>query len=156
MHIRLIAVGDRQPAWVTDAFRTYTDRYPPQWKFRLDALRTERRSKGNGPEAVIDAEGARILGKLRVDEQVILLDERGVQWTSDKLATRLSTWQSDGRDLCFVIGGPDGVSKACRQRADTVWSLSSLTLPHGVARVLFAEQLYRAWSLLSGHPYHRV
>ena len=75
--------------------------------------------------------------------------------TSQALASRLSDWQSDGRDLCFVIGGPDGVSQECQQRADIRWSLSQMTLPHGLARVLFAEQLYRAWSLQSGHPYHR-
>jgi len=84
------------------------------------------------------------------------LDEKGRQPNSPDLAERLSAWQADGRDLCFVIGGPDGVSDSCRGRADFVWSLSNLTLPHGLARVLFAEQLYRAWSLLSGHPYHRA
>ena len=102
------------------------------------------------------AEGEQILAKLRSNEQVVLLDEHGRQLTSKSLAENLSTWQNDGRDLCFVIGGPDGVSKPCRQRADMTWSLSQLTLPHGMARVLFSEQLYRAWSLQTGHPYHRA
>ena len=88
--------------------------------------------------------------------QVILLDERGRQLSSKGLAGKLANWQIDGRDLCFVIGGPDGVADACRQRADFTWSLSQLTLPHGLARVLFAEQLYRAHSLHTGHPYHRA
>jgi len=101
------------------------------------------------------AEGEQILAKLDPTEQVVLLDERGRQLTSPKLAARLAEWQADGRDLCFIIGGPDGVSTACRDRADTVWSMSDLTLPHGLARVLFAEQMYRAWSLQVGHPYHR-
>ena len=100
-------------------------------------------------------EGEKILAGLSKDEQVVLLDEQGKQMTSPDLAGRLEAWQSDGRDLCFVIGGPDGVSPACRERAGLVWSLSKLTLPHGLARVLFAEQLYRAWSLQVGHPYHR-
>jgi len=103
----------------------------------------------------IETEGELILGKLTPDERIVLLDERGKQLTSKTLAARLSDWQSDGRDLCFVIGGPDGVSERCRQRADFIWSLSDLTLPHGLARVLLAEQMYRAWSLASGHPYHR-
>lgn len=101
-------------------------------------------------------EGEKILAKLNKGEQVVLLDERGKQLSSELLATKLADWQGDSRDLCFVIGGPDGVSDACRQRADFVWSLSKLTLPHGLARVLFFEQLYRAWSLQAGHPYHRA
>ena len=103
----------------------------------------------------MDAEGEQILSRIKPNEQVVLMDERGKQMTSQSLAGKLSDWQSDGRDLCFVIGGPDGVSDKCRQRADASWSLSKLTLPHGLARVLFAEQLFRAWSLQTGHPYHR-
>jgi len=156
MHIRLLAVGDRQPPWVDEAFTTYTRRLPREWKFRLDGLATVRRSRNDRSKNARDAEGELILGKLASDEQVVLLDERGRQLTSKILATRLSGWQADGRNLCFVIGGPDGVSKAVKQRADFTWSLSELTLPHGLARVLLAEQLYRAWSLHAGHPYHRA
>ena len=155
MHIRLLAVGDRQPAWVDDAFQTYTARLPRDWKFRLDTLATVRRSKNDKSQKAMLAEGEQILGKLQTDEQVVLLDERGKQMTSKGLADRLSDWQSDGRNVCLVIGGPDGVSDAVKQRADFTWSLSQLTLPHGLARVLLAEQLYRAWSLQTGHPYHR-
>lgn len=103
----------------------------------------------------MQAEGERLLARVKSNEQVVLLDEQGEQYTSQGLATRLSDWQADGRDLCFIIGGPDGVSAACRRRADGVWSLSKLTLPHGLARVLFIEQIYRAWSLQQGLPYHR-
>lgn len=103
----------------------------------------------------MQVEGERILAKTDAQERLVLLDEKGKQMTSPDLAVRLADWQSDGRNLCFVIGGPDGVSAACRKRADFIWSLSRLTLPHGLARVLFAEQLYRAWSLQAGHPYHR-
>lgn len=104
----------------------------------------------------MEAEGELILAKLQPAEQVVLLDERGRQFDSKSLSGKLLDWQTDGRDLCFVIGGPDGLSEACKQRADFSWSLSKLTLPHGMARVLFAEQLYRAWSLQTGHPYHRA
>ena len=156
MHIRLLAVGDRQPSWVDDAFRTYTERLPREWKFRLDVIPTVKRQKNDKSRRAMEAEGELILGKLQAAEQVVLLDERGRQLDSKGLAGKLADWQSDGRDLCFVIGGPDGLSEACKQRADFTWSLSELTLPHGLARVLLAEQLYRAWSLQSGHPYHRA
>lgn len=156
MHIRLLAVGDRQPTWVDDAFGRYTERYPREWKFRLDTLPTVRRSKNDKTRQARDAESKQVLARLSKTEQVILLDEQGTQLTSPSLAERLADWQSSRRDLSFIIGGPDGVSGACRQRADFVWSLSRLTLPHGLARILLAEQLYRAWSLQTGHPYHRT
>ncbi|MEL7185229.1 MAG: 23S rRNA (pseudouridine(1915)-N(3))-methyltransferase RlmH [Pseudomonadota bacterium] len=155
MHIRLLCVGDRQPAWVDDAVGKYTARLPRDWHFRLDTLATVRRGKNDKSQKAMLAEGEQILAKLQAGERVVLLDERGKQLTSKGLAERLSEWQADGRDVCLVIGGPDGVSDAVKQRADFTWSLSQLTLPHGMARVLLAEQLYRAWSLQTGHPYHR-
>ena len=156
MHIRLLAVGDRQPSWVDEAFTTYSERLPREWKFRLDVIPTVRRNKNDKSRQAMEAEGELINARLGQSEQVVLLDERGRQLTSKALAGKLSDWQIDGRDLCFVIGGPDGVADSCKQRADFTWSLSQLTLPHGLARVLFAEQLYRAHSLHTGHPYHRV
>jgi len=156
VHIRLLAVGDRQPSWVDDAFGKYTERFPREWKFRLDTIPTVRRNKNDKSRQAMEAEGTLILGKLSATEQVVLLDERGKQLSSKSLAAKLTDWQTDGRDLCFVIGGPDGVSDAIRQRADMMWSLSKLTLPHGMARALLSEQLYRAWSLQTGHPYHRA
>ena len=155
MHIRLLAVGDRQPSWVDEAFAKYTERYPREWKFRLDVIPTVRRNKNDKSHQAMEAEGELIIAKLGSDEQIILLDERGKQLSSKSLASRLSEWQTDGRDLCFIIGGPDGVSEQVRQRANMMWSLSQLTLPHGMARALLSEQLYRAWSLQTGHPYHR-
>ena len=155
MHIRLIAVGDRQPSWVDDAFAAYAKRFPPPWKFRLDTIPTVKRNKPGDAARAIQQETDAILAKLDPGEQAVLLDERGKQLTSKRLADRLEAWQSDGRDLAFIIGGPDGVGDAIRQRADFSWSLSELTLPHGLARILLSEQLYRAWSLASGHPYHR-
>jgi len=156
VHIRLLAVGDRQPSWVDDAFGIYAERFPREWKFRLDTIATVRRNKNDKSRQAMEAEGELITAKLSLDEQVVLLDERGKQLTSKSLASKLSDWQIDGRDLCFIIGGPDGVSDTVRQRADMMWSLSQLTLPHGMARALLSEQLYRAWSLQSGHPYHRA
>lgn len=155
MHIRLLAVGDRQPPWVNEVVNLYSERLPREWKFRLDSIPTVRRGKKDKSRQAADAEGQLILAKLDPAEHVVLLDERGKQLTSRQLSAKLSDWQADGRDLSFIIGGPDGVSGACRERADFIWSLSRLTLPHGMARAVFSEQLYRAWSLQTGHPYHR-
>lgn len=153
MHIRLIAVGDRQPTWVHSAFSEYAGRLPRQWQFQVNTVATSRRDKN--AHAAVDAEGRKVLTQVRPGELVVLLDERGREMSSKDLASRLNDWQAGGRDICFVIGGPDGVSDECRERAEFVWSLSMHTLPHGLARVLFVEQMYRAWSLLNGHPYHR-
>ncbi len=138
-----------------DAVAAYTARFPREWKFRLDAIATVRRLRNDKSQQAMEAEGEQILAKLERGEFVVLLDERGRELDSRGLAARLAGWQNDGRDLCFVIGGPDGVSDKCRQRADFTLSLSQLTLPHGLARVLLAEQLYRAHALQTGHPYHR-
>ncbi len=156
MHIRLIVVGDRQPSWVSDAFDGYAQRLPRQWKFRLDTVATSHRSKSADPLAAVVAEGQKVLGKVKAGEQLVVLDEYGTELSSVELAEELSLWQAAGRDLCFVIGGPDGVSKSCMERADFRWSLSKLTLPHGLARVLCVEQLYRAWTVSTAHPYHRA
>ena len=155
MHIRLIAVGDRQPSWVDEAFDAYAARLPREWKFRLEKVATVRRAKNIDVSAAVEAEGRQVLALTKDAEQIVVLDERGAGLSSVGLSERLSAWQSAGRDLSFVIGGPDGVSRELTARADFRWSLSKLTLPHGLARVLFAEQLYRAWSVLTGHPYHR-
>ena len=154
MHIRLIAVGDRQPSWVDSAFEAYAERLPRQWRFRLEVVPAAGRS-GRAGAAAREVESGKVLEKTRPAEFIILLDERGTEIASRGLAERLQQWQAGGQDLVFVIGGPDGVAGSLLERADFTWSLSKLTLPHGLARVVFAEQLYRAWSLTTGHPYHR-
>lgn len=155
MHIRLLAVGDRQPAWVDTAFNDYAERLPRQWKFHLRTIATSQRNKGLSADDAKTSEGDRILASIKQAEFVVALDERGRQFRSRELAEKLADWQTLGQDLVFVIGGPDGLSGDCLQRANLQWSLSKLTLPHGLARIVFAEQLYRAWSLTTGHPYHR-
>lgn len=156
MHIRILAVGGRQPAWINDAFDDYASRLPRQWRFELKALPIAARGKNRSAGTAIQAEGKSILAELNRGERMIALDERGGQCGSAALADKLGEWQADGRDLCFVIGGPDGLSPECVAAADRRWSLSKLTLPHGLVRVLLVEQLYRAWSLGAGHPYHRA
>ncbi|MCI0516657.1 MAG: 23S rRNA (pseudouridine(1915)-N(3))-methyltransferase RlmH [Woeseiaceae bacterium] len=155
MHIRLIAVGDRQPSWVDAAFEDYVARLPRQWRFALHTVPVAKRGQSDAAAAAIAEEQRKIMAGLKPDEQVVLLDEQGEHTGSREFASRLEAWLADGRDLCFIIGGPDGVGAQLRSRADFCWSLSRLTLPHGLARVLFAEQLYRAWTISKGHPYHR-
>ncbi len=156
MHIRLIAVGDRQPSWVDDAFDSYTQRLPRQWKFRLDSVTAVQRPKNKDPSAAVEIEGQKVLDMLKAAEHVVVLDEGGTEMSSIGLTEKLASWQTSGRDLSFIIGGPDGVSSAITARADYRWALSRLTLPHGLARVLFVEQLYRAWTISTAHPYHRA
>jgi 23S rRNA (pseudouridine1915-N3)-methyltransferase len=155
VHLRVLAVGDRQPSWVDDAVKSYAGRLPPAWRFTVDTLPPAKRSKSDRSMRAREEEGAAILRQVD-DEFVVLLDERGRPLSSLELAERVEHWQHDGRNLCFVIGGPDGVAGTVRDRADFSWSLSRLTLPHGLARILCVEQLYRAWSLTAGHPYHRA
>jgi 23S rRNA (pseudouridine1915-N3)-methyltransferase len=154
VHIRLLAVGDRQPSWVDAGFDSYAQRLPRQWRFRLETIATARRG-GTDSSAAREAESEKILERTRPAEFLVLLDERGRQLSSRDLAGRLEDWQVSGQDLVFAIGGPDGVAESLFSRANFTWSLSTLTLPHGLARVVCAEQLYRAWSLTTGHPYHR-
>jgi len=155
LHIRLIAIGERQPGWVDDAFSEYAQRLPRQWKFRLQAMSGGRRSKHQDSASAIETEGRKILAEIGAADFVVALDEHGEQFTSTALGKKLVDWQNAGRDLTFLIGGPDGLANPCLQRADLCWSLSRLTLPHGLARVLYAEQMYRAWTVSTGHPYHR-
>lgn len=156
MHLRLIAVGERQPDWVEDAFKDYVARLPKTWKFRLDTVSTAKRFKSGSTQQAMEAEGRLILDQIRPTDCVVVLDERGKGLTTVQLEQQLADWLAGGRDLCFVIGGPDGLSSDVKKRADSTWSLSKLTLPHGMVRVLLAEQLFRAWSMSTNHPYHRT
>ncbi|HEX2140430.1 MAG TPA: 23S rRNA (pseudouridine(1915)-N(3))-methyltransferase RlmH [Woeseiaceae bacterium] len=156
MHIRLIAIGDRQPAWVNGAVESYAKRLPVQWRFRLEQVAVAARPNESDAQKAVEVEGLSVLRRVKAAERVVALDERGKQLSSGELSGTLGDWQQDGRDVALVIGGPDGLSQECLGRAEFRWSLSRLTLPHGLARVIVVEQLYRAWSLTEGHPYHRA
>ena len=156
MHLRLIAVGERQPAWVEEAFKDYAARLPKVWKFHLDTISTAKRPKSGATKQAMEAEGKSILDQIRPTDNVIVLDERGKSLSTVQLEQQLAGWLAGGRDLCFVIGGPDGLTRDVKDRADATYSLSKLTLPHGMVRVLLAEQLFRAWSMSANHPYHRT
>jgi 23S rRNA (pseudouridine1915-N3)-methyltransferase len=154
MRLRILAVGARQPAWVDTATQEYLRRIRPPWRLELVALEAATRGTRGAADAV-RREGERVLDALRDRERVVLLDETGKTLATRELATRLEALAAVTPDVALLIGGPDGHAPDVRARAAETWSLSKLTLPHGLARVLLVEQLYRAQSLLLGHPYHR-
>lgn len=155
MHIHLIAVGQKMPAWVRQGYEEYAKRLPPNFSLRLTEIAPGPRGKSRDPQRAMEDEGGRILNALPNQAHCIALDEGGRQWTTLQLAEQMRDWMRDGRDIALLVGGPDGLSQACKQRAEQSWSLSKLTLPHPLVRVFLAEQIYRAWSVTQGHPYHR-
>ena len=155
MRVRVIAVGERMPRWVDEVFADYAKRLPAALKPALTQIPAGHRSAGRGAPEAMRVEGERILAALAPRDFVIALDEHGREFTTREFAAWLKTRMQDGRDLAFLIGGPDGHAPEVLARADLKWSLSQLTLPHALVRVVLGEQLYRAHTVLSGHPYHR-
>lgn len=159
MLIRIIAVGSRLPAWADTATGDFLKRLPSELRIEIAAVRTEPRGQGRRGDAATAAlmarEAERIRAQLPPRSRLVVLDERGEDTTTIALAARLAGWQRDGDPVAIVIGGPDGLDPALRRDAAETLRLSSLTLPHALVRVLLAEQLYRAWSVNAGHPYHR-
>lgn len=156
MKFLVYAVGSRMPEWVNAGFHEYARRMPPEAAVELRETKPEKRSSGKNTEQLLAAEASRIKASLPEKCRIVAMDERGHQWTTARLADAIATWMRDGGDTVFLIGGADGLDASIRSRADEVLALSALTLPHGLARVLLVEQLYRAVSLIKGHPYHRA
>jgi 23S rRNA (pseudouridine1915-N3)-methyltransferase len=152
----ILAVGHKMPDWITSGFEEYAKRMPPELRIELKELKPEQRSSSRNAESVMAAEKQRIEAALPKNARIIALDERGRDWTTMQLAQALPNWQQDGRDVAFIIGGADGLDPEIKSRAEIMLRISSLTLPHGMVRVLLAEQLYRAWSITQNHPYHRA
>ncbi|GHB10865.1 23S rRNA (pseudouridine(1915)-N(3))-methyltransferase RlmH [Salinicola rhizosphaerae] len=155
MKIRLLAVGTRMPAWVETGVDEYRKRMPREMPFEVVEIPAGARGKNADIARAIQAEGDRMLEKIRDQELVIALEVRGAVWSTETLADRLGDWRQSGQDVVLAVGGPDGLDSRIVKRAQARWSLSALTLPHPLVRVLLAEQVYRAWTLLVGHPYHR-
>ena len=155
MRIHLIAVGTRMPAWVTAAYQEYSKRLPRECCLQLREIPLSKRRKSLSSVQAADEEGQQMLASIPKDCTVIAMDVLGKAWSTEQLAGRLHDWLGSGRDVVLLVGGPDGLSPACLTRADLKWSLSALTYPHSLVRVVLAEQLYRAWTINSGHPYHR-
>jgi 23S rRNA (pseudouridine1915-N3)-methyltransferase len=151
--LRLLAVGTRMPGWVQEGFEDYRKRLPRDCALELREIALARR--GADVARGVRDEGEALLAALDDDEFVVALEVGGRMLSTSDLATRLGSWRDEGQRVAFLVGGPEGLADACRARAREQWSLSRLTLPHPLVRILLAEQLYRAWSLLAGHPYHR-
>lgn len=155
MKLSLIAVGTRMPDWITSGFNEYAKRLPHDYRLELIELAASKRGKGLSPERAMQQEADSILKAIPANDLVIALAIDGQNWNTERLAAQLLEWHDATQNVSLLIGGPDGLSAACLQRANLKWSLSALTFPHPLVRVILAEQIYRAWSLLSGHPYHR-
>jgi len=155
MEFIITAVGTRMPNWVDEAFAEYQKRMPREARIRLLEIKPEKRDGGKTAQQAMAAEAERIAATLPKGALIIALDEHGKQFTSQALAQEMQKWLGAGRDASLIIGGADGLAPEIKARADLLWSLSPLTLPHGLVRVLLAEQLYRAQSILQNHPYHR-
>lgn len=155
MKLYVVAVGNKMPEWITAGFNEYAKRMPREAKIELIELKPEPRTSGKTPAQMMEAEAQRILAALPAHSLRIALDERGATPTTKQLAQQMQQWLGDGRDVAFIIGGADGLHESVKHAAQHLMALSALTLPHGMVRVLLAEQLYRAHSLLTNHPYHR-
>lgn len=151
----MIAVGTKMPGWVTEGFQEYVKRMPADAALELVEIPLATRGKNTDIARAIKQEGEQMLNAVSPGDRVIALEVKGKNWTTEQLAVEFAQWQMDGRNVALLIGGPDGLSDACRARADQQWSLSALTLPHPLVRVILAEQIYRAWSITRNHPYHR-
>jgi 23S rRNA (pseudouridine1915-N3)-methyltransferase len=154
MKLLVVAVGQRQPAWADAAWDDFAKRFAPECRLELKALKAEPRN-GRTAAQCMAAEAQRFEAALPKGVRRVILDERGTRLSTAQLAERLRFWLGDGRDVALLVGGPDGLDPALKTSGDETLRLSDLTLPHALARVLLAEALYRAWSLSSGHPYHR-
>ncbi|OAM29350.1 23S rRNA (pseudouridine(1915)-N(3))-methyltransferase RlmH [Eikenella longinqua] len=155
MNITVLAVGNKMPSWVDQAVKEYAKRFGRDIKYTLKEIKPEKRGAGVNAAQGMAAEEKRLLEAIPTDSFLVALDERGAAPTSQELAGYLKKWQQEGRHVCMIIGGADGLTDRIKQQAGLLLRLSSLTLPHGMVRVLLTEQLYRAVSILHNHPYHR-
>ena len=156
MKLHLLAVGQKMPAWVEQGYQEYAQRMPAEAQLILKEISPGKRGKNADINRIMQDEGQRIQTAIPKNNHVVALDVKGKAWSTEQLAERLGQWMSSGQDVALLVGGPDGLSQDCRDQADEYWSLSPLTFPHPLVRVILAEQLYRAWSVLRNHPYHRA
>lgn len=155
MKLQLVAVGTKMPAWVTTGFQEYQRRFPRDLPLELVEINAGKRGKNADIGRILHKEGEQMLAAVPKSARIVTLDIPGRPWTTEQLADQLTRWQLDGRDTAILIGGPEGLAPACKAAAEQSWSLSPLTLPHPLVRVVAAESLYRAWSINNNHPYHR-
>jgi 23S rRNA (pseudouridine1915-N3)-methyltransferase len=156
MQLVIAAVGHKMPAWIESGFSEYAKRMPPDCRILLKEIKPVERSGSKTAETAMAMERSKIEAAVPKGARIIALDEHGKDLTSVQLSQLLKQWQQEGGDVTFVIGGADGLDAGFKKNADMLIRISSLTLPHGMVRVMLAEQLYRAWSITQNHPYHRV
>lgn len=156
MQIHLIAVGTKMPKWVVEGFNEYTRRMPSECSIKLHEINLPKRGKNNSAEKLRAQEGEKMASLIPKGARQVALEVKGANWSTEKLAERLQFWMESGQDIALLVGGPDGIEPSLSAQSDEKWSLSPLTLPHPLVRVVLAEQLYRAWTILKGHPYHRA
>ena len=155
MRLLLVAVGQRPPAWADVAYEDLAKRFPPEMRLEWRPVKAEPRSSGRSPAQMMAAEAQRIEAACPKGARRVVLDEHGTRLCTLQLSQRLRFWLGDGRDVALLVGGPDGLDPTLKASGDETLRLSDLTLPHAFVRVLLAEALYRAWSVMAGHPYHR-
>ena len=155
MRISVLAVGTRMPAWVDEGVQAYSQRMPRELRLEWREIPLARRGKSGDLQQALAREGEQLLKAIPDGDRVIALDVEGKARSTPERAAQLAAWQMSGDNYSLLIGGPDGLSQPCLARADRRWSLSRLTLPHPLVRILLAEQLYRAWTITVNHPYHR-
>lgn len=156
MKINLVSVGTRMPAWVEEGITEYSKRLPADFALVLTEVPLAKRGKSTDIGQVIRKESDALLAKVRPGDYVIAMEVEGKPLSTEAMASRIDSIRLEGRNIVLLVGGPDGLGSACAQRADEKWSLSALTLPHPLVRIVIAEQIYRVWSVLNGHPYHRA
>ncbi len=156
MQIHLIAIGEKMPAWVQQGYQEYAKRLPAECRLKLVEVPAGKRGKNADIERIMRDETDRLLNAIPKGARVVALEVGGRNWSTEQLAEQLGDWMQSGQDVALLVGGPDGMTERARSAADQLWSLSALTLPHPLVRIVLAEQLYRAWSVLRNHPYHRA
>ena len=155
MKLQLVAVGTKMPDWVQTGFNDYLHRFPKDMPFELTEVPAGKRGKNADIKRILEKEGEQMLAAVGKGNRIVTLDIPWTPWETPQLAQQLERWKQDGRNVSLLIGGPEGLAPACKAAAEQSWSLSPLTLPHPLVRVLVAESLYRAWSITTNHPYHR-
>ncbi len=156
MQIHLLTIGNKMPGWISDGFNEYARRMPRECQIKLVELPPAQRSKTTDLKKALIDEGQRLLKAVPKNAEIVVLEVTGRQHSTQSLSEELDQWLSSGSDIALLIGGADGLSDECLKAAKSKWSLSKLTFPHPLVRIILAEQLYRAWSLLNNHPYHRA
>lgn len=155
MKINIITIGKSRSTWVESGFAEYAKRMPKDYQLNLIEIQTIRRTMSANIKQIAYAETEKLVAAVPKNNLIVALDEHGREWTTIELSQKISTWHHEHQDISFLIGGPDGLDDIFLQNTKTIWSLAKLTLPHQLVRVIVAEQIYRAWTIINNHPYHR-